>query len=229
MVEYKCEECKKVFDSEDAFNQHNQAKHIKGENQKSKLNVKKYLPAVVLILIILGAAYLMTSKPKYDIKIDVVDHIKGTGQIEIIEFSDFQCPACGFAYPDIKKFVEQYSDKVKFVYKHFPLPNHQFAVKAAEASECAADQGKFWEYHDKLFENQKALAVDDLKKYAQEIGVDSSEFNICLDSGVMSSRVSSGYNQGQSLGVDGTPSFFIKGQKYLGAQSFEKLKQITGL
>ena len=233
MTEYKCEECNKIFDSEDAFNQHNQAKHKSEEKPKRNLNIKKYWPAVVLILIIIGAAYLMTNKPKYDIKLSDSDHIKGSGILEVVEFSDFQCPACGYAYPKIKNFLQQYPTKIKFVYKHFPLPDHKFALKAAEASECAADQNKFWEYHDKLFENQKFLTVSDLKKYAGEIvGLNTEDFNACLDSGAMVSRVSGGYSEGQSLGVDGTPTFFMNGKQYTGyTQEFENdlLKQVTGV
>ena len=214
MTEYKCDVCNKIFDSEDAFNQHNQAKHRVEEKPKRNLNIKKYWPAVVLVLIIIAAAYVMTNKPNYDIKIAETDHIKGTGQIEIVEFSDFQCPACGAAYAEIKKSFSQYESKVKFVYKHFPLIQiHKFAWKAAEASECAADQNRFWEYHDKLFENQNVLDVPSLKKYASEISLNTDDFNKCLDSGVMGSRVSKGLEEGQSWQVQGTPTFIINGKK----------------
>jgi len=229
MTEYKCNECESSFGSEESFNQHRKAKHGIQEKHKSG-GSGKIVIAVVLILIIVGGAYLFLNPPaKKEVKIVEVDHIEGSGQIEIIEFSDFQCPACGAAYPEIKKFMEQYGDKVKFAYRHFPLPNHQFAWKAGEASECADEQGKFWEFHNKLFENQKVLNVDAIKSYAEQIGLDTEKFNSCLDSGKMSSKVSAGLSEGQSLGVDSTPTFFINGEKYVGVQNFEKLKQITGV
>src|SRR3989344_5767993 len=149
MAGYKCGICTKDFDSAGAFEQHNLAKHAVKEKPKRKNKQNKLYGVVIVILIVSGIAYLTLTRPSYTPLLPASDHVKGSGALEVVEFSDFQCPACGAAYPQIKNIVAQYNDKVKFIYKHFPLPSHPFAFKAAEASECAADQGKFWEYHDK--------------------------------------------------------------------------------
>ena len=143
------------------------------------------------------------------------------------EFSDFQCPYCSKAYPIVEQLLKDYGDKLTFVYKQFPLTSiHPFAEKAAEASECARDQGKFKEYYDKLFTNQNALAVDDLKRYAKDLSLDTSKFNTCLDNNEKVSVVQKDLQEGQSRGVGGTPTFFINGQKLVGAQPIENFKSI---
>ena len=103
--------------------------------------------------------------------------------VTIVEFSDFQCPFCSKAKVTVDEVMKGYGDKVRLVFRHFPLSFHQDAPKAAEAAACANDQKKFWEYHDKLFANQGALEVDDLKKHAADLGLDTARFNECLDSG----------------------------------------------
>ncbi len=144
--------------------------------------------------------------------------------VVITEYSDFQCPACGKFYRETEKqFVENYvnTNKVKLIYKHFPLrQSHIYAQKAAEASECANEQGKFWEYHNKLFENQNALSVPSLKEYASQLGLDRTKFDACLDSGAMSQRVQDNYDDGLSRGVKATPTFFINNVKIEGAYSY---------
>ena len=150
--------------------------------------------------------------------------------VTIIEFSDYQCPFCERFYtatlPQIKtEYIN--TGKVKLVYRDFPLSSiHPQAEKAAEAAECAGEQNKYWEMHNKLFENQGALDTDSLKKYAQQIGLDSGKFNDCLDSGKMASEIAKDTADGTSYGVQGTPAFFINGQEISGAQPFESFKQI---
>jgi len=230
MAEFKCEHCKKNFDSEEALQQHNIAKHTVQEKTKRNINKNKIIGVVIILLIIGGVAYTQMNKPSYTPAFPDGDNSKGTGTLEVVEFSDFQCPACGAAYPEIKKILTQYGDKVKFIYKHFPITNaHPLAFKAAEASECAGDQEKFWEYHDKLFENQKKLELRDLRSYAAELGLDTQKFNACIDSGVMGSRVSKDQSEGKSKTVGATPTFFINGQKNEGVINMEKFKQVTGL
>lgn len=151
----------------------------------------------------------------------------GEGKIIIEEFSDFQCPFCKRVVPTIQQVKQEYGNQVEVVYKHFPLSSiHPNAQKAAEASECALDQGKFWEMHDKLFENQQALDDASLKRYAADLGLDASKFNICLDSGEKSAKVLAEFNEGRQKGVTGTPTFFINGQKIVGAQPFTNFKAI---
>ena len=141
-------------------------------------------------------------------------------KVIITEFSDFQCPYCGKAEPTIKQILAAYPNDVRLVYKHFPLPFHENSEKAAEASECAAAQDKFWEYHDILFANQNALYVPMLKDYAKQLGLDTDAFNKCLDGGAMKSAVESDMKEGESIGVSGTPAFFVNSRVISGAQPF---------
>ena len=150
----------------------------------------------------------------------------GADKITIVEFSDFECPFCGRAAPTVKQVLDTYGDKVELVYKHFPLSFHPNAQKAGEASECAKDQGKFQEYHDTLFQNQQALGVDNLKQYADDLGLNTNKFNDCLDSGDKTDLVKADFAEGSSKGVSGTPTFFINGEQLVGAQPFTAFKEI---
>jgi len=149
--------------------------------------------------------------------------------VTIIEFSDYQCPFCKRVEPAIRQVLDTYKDKVRLVYRDFPLSFHQNAQKAAEASECADEQGKFWEYHDLLFERQAEWSSegnDKLKEYASSLGLDAKKFNECLDSGKYASEVQKDLNDGQSYGVAGTPAFFINGIEVSGAQPFSSFQQV---
>jgi protein-disulfide isomerase len=116
---------------------------------------------------------------------------------------------------------------VKFVWKDFPLTSiHPQAVKASEAAHCAGDQGKYWEYHDVLFANQRALQVDQLKKYAADLRLDTAAFNACLDDSKHASRVQTGLEEATQLGLSSTPSIFINGRLLLGAQPYEAFQTI---
>ncbi len=149
--------------------------------------------------------------------------------VTIIEFSDYQCPFCGrFWSETLGQIKTQYIEtgKVKLIYRDFPLSSiHQYAQKAAEAAECAGEQGKYYEMHDKLFENQRALDTESLKSYAKDIGLNTDDFNDCLDSGKMTSEVNKDFSDGQSYGVRGTPAFFINGKLVSGAQPFSVFQQ----
>ena len=145
-------------------------------------------------------------------------------KVTIVEFSDFQCPFCGREAPVVEKLMKEYDGKVKLVFRHFPLDFHPFAEKAAEAGACAADQGKFWPLHDKMFGNQQKLAVEDLKAYAKESGLDPAKFDKCLDSGEKKDLVAADQKAGVDAGVNGTPAFFINGIFINGAQPYEQLK-----
>lgn len=157
------------------------------------------------------------------------DAVKGDSDapVTIVEFSDFQCPFCSRFYTgalgDIEKnYIE--TGKVKLVYRDFPLSIHPDAQKAAEAAECAKDQGKFWEMHDELFENQASLSVASLKQYASKIGLDEDDFSECLDSGEKASEVQADFSDGTANGVSGTPTFFVNGQKLVGAQPYSEFE-----
>lgn len=167
-----------------------------------------------------------TADPTKLAKVTDADHIRGdkNAKVTLIEFSDFQCPYCGRVEPTIEKILKDYSGKVRLVYRHFPLSFHENAQKAAEASECASEQGKFWEMHDKMYANQTTLTVDDLKGYAKGLGLNTSQFNSCLDSGKYASKVSAQEAEGQAAGVNGTPATFVNGTLVSGAVPYEQFK-----
>jgi len=146
--------------------------------------------------------------------------------VEMIEFSDFQCPYCLRAHPTVQKVLATYGDRIRFVYRHFPLSNHPNARPAAEASQCAAEQGKFWPFHDKLFANQSRLGTEDLKKQAAELGLDAGRFNACVDERKYRGQVDEDMKAGEEAGVNGTPAFFINGRMLSGAQPYVEFKRI---
>ena len=146
--------------------------------------------------------------------------------VTIVEFSDFECPYCGAAHDTVDQVMNAYAGKVRLVYRQFPLSFHPHAAKAAEASLCAADQGKFWEYHDVLFKNQKKLDPTDLKAHATEVGLDAQKFGQCLDSGDKKKAVDADQQAGLAAGVAGTPAFFINGIFLNGAQPIDEFKKV---
>lgn len=161
-------------------------------------------------------------------------HFKGdpNAPVTIIEFGDFQCPYCGRFFAQTKPQIdEQYmqSGEVRFGYFNFAFLGDE-STWAAESAECAADQDKFWEYHDKLYanqsgENQGAFNKDNLKKFAEELGLDTQTFNECMDSGKYTSLIQDDTSASSALGVQSTPTFLINGQAVVGAQPFEVFKQ----
>jgi protein-disulfide isomerase len=146
--------------------------------------------------------------------------------IEIIEFSDFQCPFCQRADPTVQQVLSTYGDRIRFVYRHYPLPNHPSARPAAEAAACANEQGKFWQYHDRLFANPSKLADGDLKQHAAELGLNAAQFNSCVDSRKFRPQVDADLKAGEEAGVSGTPAFFINGRMISGAQPFDVFKKV---
>ena len=149
--------------------------------------------------------------------------------VTIVEFSDFQCPYCSrFRTQTFDQIKEQYIDtgKVRFVYRDFPLSSiHPIAQKAAEASECADEQNKFWEYHDKIFLNQPSLSVDNLKLWAKELSLDIAKFNSCLDSGKYANEVKKDLSDATKVGGQGTPYFLVGNTQLSGAYPFDAFKQ----
>ena len=148
-----------------------------------------------------------------------------TAKVTIIAFSDFQCPYCSRVVPTMDKVMKEYGDKVKIVFRNFPLDFHPMAEKAAEAGACAADQGKFWEMHDKMFGNQAKLLVPDLKETAKGLGLDQAKFDKCLDSGEKKALVDADQKAGSDAGVQGTPAFFVNGVFINGAVPYEQFKE----
>jgi protein-disulfide isomerase len=146
--------------------------------------------------------------------------------VTIVEFSDFQCPFCSRVEPTIKQIEEEYKGKVKVAWKNQPLPFHQFAKPAATAALAANEQGKFWEYHDKLFANQQALDRASLERYAQELGLNMDRFKAALDSNKFDGQIQQDSQEGSRLGANGTPTFFINGRQLVGAQPLDQFKAI---
>jgi len=146
--------------------------------------------------------------------------------VTLLEFSDFQCPYCGRVEPIVKRLEETYGDKIRLVFRNFPLPTHPQAPKAAEAAACAGDQGKFWDMHDRLFAHQDKLQIADLKASAAELGLDPETFSKCLDSGKYEANWKTDQKEGDAYGVQATPWFFINGRLLSGAQPYENFAQI---
>lgn len=147
--------------------------------------------------------------------------------VTIVEFSDFECPFCSRVNPTLEQVKQNYGDKVRVVFRQFPLAMHPNAQKAAEASLCADDQGKFWELHDMMFADQRNLTVPQIKEKAASIeGLDGEAFNACLDSGEKADEVAADMAAGQQAGVSGTPALFINGRLLSGAQPYEAVSVI---
>jgi protein-disulfide isomerase len=147
--------------------------------------------------------------------------------ITVVEFSDFECPFCKRANGTMASLLQKYSGKIKLVYRDFPLENiHPLARKAAEAGRCARDGDKFWEYHDVLFAESPKLAIEDLKRYAVQVGLDADKFDACLSKGTHSADVQSDIDEGQRLGITATPVFFINGRSVRGAQPPETFARV---
>jgi len=159
------------------------------------------------------------------------ENIKGNKEAAttLIEYSDFQCPACGSYYPIVKKVSEDLGAKVRFAYRHFPLPQHKNAKLAATVAEAAGLQGKFWEMHDLIFQNQSDWSEDKnaailFAKYAQDVGLDLARFQTDVASGDIKAKIENDYKSGVKAGVDSTPSFFLNGKKITNPRNYDEFK-----
>ena len=146
--------------------------------------------------------------------------------VTLIEFADYQCPYCQKVAPDLKRLESEFSGKVAFACKDFPLPIHNNAPKAAEAARCAGKQGKFWEYHDMLFQ-KKELDKGQLEQYAGDLKLDQARFNTCLDSGEEAAAVQKDVDEGLALGISQTPCFFVNGHFFTGAIPYPTLRDLV--
>ncbi len=147
--------------------------------------------------------------------------------VTIIEFSDFECPYCSRVTPTLERVTKEYGEKVRLVFRQFPLNSiHPNAQKAAEASLCAHAQGRFWDMHDTMFKEQRALGVDQLKQKAARLELDTEEFNTCLDSGRYAAQVAADLEAGAEAGVSGTPAMFVNGRFLSGAQPYEAIAEV---
>jgi protein-disulfide isomerase len=173
-------------------------------------------------------AVAMTLEPPRERVADAGRPARGpaNARVEIIEFSDFQCPYCERAYPVVQQVLSTYGDRIHFVYRNYPLASHPNAEPAAEAAACAAEQGKFWEFHNRLFEHQDKLSDSDLKEHAVALGLDSGKFNTCLNTHKFQKDIAADVAAANDIGVTGTPAFFVNGRPLDGAQPFEAFKQV---
>jgi protein-disulfide isomerase len=146
--------------------------------------------------------------------------------VTIVAFSEFQCPYCSKALPGLKQVEDSYKGKVRIAFKNLLIPGHEQAPLAAEAALAAHEQGKFWPYHDKLFENQRALDRQSLERYAGELKLDLARFRQALDSGKHKKAVEADLAQAATLGASATPTFFVNGRKLMGAKDFPEWKAI---
>ena len=166
--------------------------------------------------------------PRQTIEVLPEDPSRGPedASVVMVEFSDFQCPFCRSATDALDELAERYDGQIRFVYKDYPLPSHAEAFKAAEAGNCAHEQGMFWEFHDKLFASQESLDVESLKTYAAELGLDSERFAGCLDEDRHADRVQQDLQIGRQYGVSSTPTVFINGRIVTGAVPVETFDAI---
>jgi protein-disulfide isomerase len=146
--------------------------------------------------------------------------------VMVVEYADYECPYCQQIQPALDRLEADFKGKLAFAYKDVPLPMHPHAQKAAEAAHCAGVQGKYWEYHDLLYKTKK-LEVVDLKEDARALKLDTDAFDKCLASGEQSESVKAQLTEGQSLGLQGTPSFFINGRVFSGVLTYEQLSAVV--
>ncbi|MEA2333494.1 MAG: Na+:H+ antiporter, NhaA family [Thermoleophilaceae bacterium] len=156
------------------------------------------------------------------------DHVRGApdAPLTLVEYGDFQCPYCGDAYPVVGELREHFGERLQFVFRHMPLSDlHPRAQAAAEAAEAAGAQGLFWEMHDRLFENQRALGDADLRDHAEAIGLDAGRFDRELREGIHAARVQEDFLSGARSGVPSTPRFFVGDVIHLGSPSEPDLRR----
>jgi len=186
--------------------------YVQGLRAQSKVAVYLEAPAVARVTVSADRGFVRGIKE---------------ARVVMVEFSDFQCPFCKNATATVKQLMDKYPGKVKWIFRDFPIANlHPAAPKAHEAARCAAEQGKFWEYHDLLFERSPRQALEDLKQYATDLKLDAAAFGQCLDSGKHGAEVNRDIEDGTRLGVTGTPTFFINGRQLVGAQPLAAFQKI---
>jgi protein-disulfide isomerase len=223
------------------------------QEQRTKFDSTKFLVpgAIIIAGILISVAIIYSNggfnnnlanikdslEPRKTVSVDDDPYLgKKNAPITMIEFSDFQCPFCRSFWRDTLPLIKsEFIDtgKLKFVYRDFPLSFHEGAMPAAQATECAKDQDKYWEMHDKIFEEQAkkgsgtiSFNNSDLKKWAGEIGLKMDLFNSCFDSGKYVEEIRKDMEDGQAAGVTGTPAFFINGRLVVGAQPYSVFKNI---
>lgn len=188
------------------------------KESKIILGVAAVIVAAVAVLIAFVSTNQMNPAAIMEKAVREDSHTFGSGAVQVVEFGDYQCPACAQAHPDVEKLKEEFKDDITFVFRNFPLPGHPNAQPAAEAAEAAATQGKFWEMHSKLFETQtqwSSLAdpTSVFAQYAEELGLDKEKFVEDVRNNANKERISNDQTDGYAVGVSGTPTFYINGKQ----------------
>jgi len=192
-----------------------------------ELRMEKARAAYARTLRTQTTVYVTLAPPRVDVGVETAQMIgPKNAPVTVVEFADYECPYCQKVAPDLRKLQAEFGDKVAFTFRDFPLPMHARAEKAAEAARCAGEQGKFWEFHDQLFQS-KELDFGQLKVHAQALNLDSARFSKCLDAGDEAAAVSQDRKEGVRLGLTGTPSFFINGHFLSGAVDYATLHKIV--
>jgi protein-disulfide isomerase len=204
------------------------ARKIRAPKEEIEPKIREYLRSEAFNKSLQDKAKVEYFMEPFRVDVAATGPAKGPAKapITIIEFSDFQCPYCSRVGPALKQVTDKYGDKVKVVFRQYPLPMHAEAPKAGEASLCANDQGKFWEMHDAMFADQQGLGIAKLKEKAAALGIDTAAFDECLDSGHHAETVEMDMAAGSDAGVSGTPAFFINGRFVNGAAAFETFDEI---
>jgi len=185
---------------------------------------------VIEKFVLAANAEVLLQQPRVDIAADGPSKGPADAAVTIIEFSDFQCPYCSRALPALEEVMNLYPNDVRIVYRHLPLDNiHPRARVAAEASLCADDQGKFWEYHDVLFANNRALEDEDLRGNAETVGLDIDAFTQCMTEERHAVKVEADLEAGRAVGLSGTPAFFVNGLLLSGARPVEDFVRLIDL
>jgi len=161
--------------------------------------------------------------PRHTVSVSADDPARGPAQapVTVVVFADFECPYCRRAMPVLQRLLAKYPDQVRLVWKDFPLPTHPMAALAAEAAQCAHEQGRFWSYHDALVADPGSLQPEQLRRRAMDVGLDPAAFDRCIESHRYRPRVAASLQQGRSLGVDATPTVFINGRVVAGLVPFD--------
>jgi protein-disulfide isomerase len=210
------------------------------ETVRQELFSRKFL--IILLTVSILTNFILLIRLKYPNAMNTIqvallpapkvlstDHVRGNpnAKYTVIEYSDFQCPYCAKMHEAMKNIIKEAD--ARWVFRHFPIPGHPLASKAAEASECSGDQGKFWEYSDALFELKAPMTEGTFLKVAQDLGLDWMAFSVCLSSGKYSKAVAAQHGAGVKNKITGTPTFYLNGKRFDGFVPIEELRKLMGM
>ena len=195
------------------------------------------LTGIVMIGVLVGTIFILRWLGPKIPRVDAsFERAKGpvSATIQVIEYSDFQCPACREAQPELSDLLTLHKEKIRLIYRHFPIDGHRWSALAHQAAECAAEQNQFWSYHDRLYREQPYWSIatevplETFVRYAKEARLDLDRFSRCLSDPAVNRKIQAERSAGVGLGVRSTPSFFVNGNLVVSIKSLrEKLEQLT--